>query len=257
MDDHLDELFIAPLDRFIEVRGDIVRRLRSEGSTEAAAAVATIRKPAVSVWVVNQLARSAREDLADLASAGARLEAVQRGAMTGKSVGGFHEARTQEAAAVTRLEKAARLVLPSISAQTMERVLTTLRAGAASAEGRALLSSGRLRFDLEPTGFELFAAGFEPTPPQTAASRKSDEAARRKLEALRSKAREAAEQAVQAAADAQRAADEADMAERRASKASKDAAAAAARADTARDRASRLTDQVSRAEAERASRDVI
>jgi hypothetical protein len=247
MDDHLDELFIAPLDRFIEVRGDIVRRLRSEGSTEAAAAVATIRKPAVSVWVVNQLARSAREDLADLASAGARLEAVQRGAMTGKSVGGFHEARTQEAAAVTRLEKAARLVLPSISAQTMERVLTTLRAGAASAEGRALLSSGRLRFE----------AGFEPTPPQTAASRKSDEAARRKLEALRSKAREAAEQAVQAAADAQRAADEADMAERRASKASKDAAAAAARADTARDRASRLTDQVSRAEAERASRDVI
>jgi hypothetical protein len=254
MDDHLDELFAAPLDRFIEVRRAVVRQLESEGSTEAAAAVAAVRKPSVSVWVVNQLARSTRDDIADLVKAGQKLEAVQRGAITGDPITGFREARAQEAAAIARLERAAKELLPSITAQTLERVRTTLRAGAASSDGRALLAGGRLRHDLEPTGFDLFAAGFQPQPNANAVSTsKSDEAARRKLDALRSKARAAEEQAVVAAADAQRAADEADMAERRAGKAREEAASAAARAETARDHAARLAEQVALAEANRAS----
>jgi hypothetical protein len=249
MEDDLDQLFAAPLDRFIQTRHELVRRLKTEGSKEEAAAVAAIRKPSVSVWVVNQLARSAGEDLADLAAAGERLEAVQRAAVTGGAITGYPEARAQEAAAIARLEKAARRVLPAITAQTQERVLTTLRAGAASTEGRALLASGRLNHDLEPTGFDLFAAGLQPPAPKPAPGSKSDEAARRKLEALRPRARQAAEDAEMAAANAQRAADEADMAERRAGKAKRDAASAARRAETARADAARLADQVARAEA--------
>ncbi|MGF1667234.1 MAG: hypothetical protein ACFCVC_13290 [Acidimicrobiia bacterium] len=251
MDDHLDELFAAPLDRYIEVRGDIVRRLKSEGSTEAAAAVAAIRKPSVSVWVVNQLARSAGADLADLAEAGTKLEAVQRGAMNGGPVTGYQEARAQEAAAIARLEKAARRVMPSITAQTQDRVLTTLRSGAASTEGRAMLAAGRLVHDLEPSGFELFSAGLQPQPPQPLKPSRAEEAAHRKLEALRSKAHQAQERAIVASADAQRASDEAEMAARRALKARAEATSAAQRAEAARSEADRLAEQLTRAEAER------
>ncbi len=250
---HLDELFAAPLDRFVEVRGDIVRRLKAEGAHSEAAAMAAQRKPGLSVWVVNQLARTAAEDLAALTGAGERLEAVQRAAMTGGATGGYAEARAQEAEALARLDKAVRRLLPSITAQVRDRILTTLRSGAASTEGRAMLAAGRLTHDLEPSGFDLFSAGFQPQPPQPpqpAKASKAEEAARRRLEALRSKTQLAHERAVVAVSDAQRASDEAEMAERRARRARTEATSAARRAETARSDAARLAELLTQAEAD-------
>ena len=154
----LANLYAIPLDQFTAARNDLAARLDAEDNKEAAIRVKRLKKPSVSAWAVNQLARTREIDLARMLKAGEALEKAQQAVLSGKPAD-FEKARKEEGAAVRVLREAAKEVLPSVSAAILDRIAQTLRA-ASTAEGRARLKEGRLTEDLEPAGFEAFA-GFD------------------------------------------------------------------------------------------------
>ena len=169
----LDNLYAAPLDQFVKVRNEIAARLKKDGDEAAAARVAALKKPSVSAWTVNQLARSGSLDLQRLIKAGEALELAQSRAMSGEDSSGFEEARRDEAAAISLLRSAAREVLGAASPAVLDRIVSTLRAGVATPEGRTLLKQGRLTEDLEPSGFGSFAGMSASISPKESRPRKS------------------------------------------------------------------------------------
>ena len=188
----LDELYAVPLDQFVKVRNEIAGRFKKDGDEEAASRVAGLKKPSVSAWAVNQLARAGSLDLQRLIRAGEALEQAQSRAMSGGDSTGFEAARRDEAAAVSLLRTSAKKVLPSASPAVLDRIVSTLRAGIATPEGRDLLKQGRLTEDLEPSGFGSFAGLSAPAAPQGATARKAGAGKRQdKVETLRKRGREA------------------------------------------------------------------
>jgi hypothetical protein len=212
-----------------------------------AARIGELKKPSVSAWAVNQLARQRELDVQRLIKTGEALEQAQREAIEGGESNGFQAARRDEAAALGRLVDEATKIIPSASSSTLERVAKTLRAAAATPEGRNLIRQGRLTEDLEPPGFEALA-GLAPKKPRAATRRRAPSvpAGRaRRLEALRQKKQAADEEAKRTAAEAkglELAAREADQSARKARKA---AEAARKRADAAAAQATRIEAELS------------
>jgi hypothetical protein len=119
--------------------------------------VQELRKPTLSAWTVNQLARRRRKEIDLLLDAGHRLATAQRALLTGGGQKAFDEARKREQGALKRLQEAAPTILGKrASATTLERVVSTLRAAALSDEARPDLARGRLTADVSLTGFEAF-----------------------------------------------------------------------------------------------------
>src|SRR4029453_1473662 len=52
-----DELFGLPPEEFVAARDDLARRLKREGDAKAAARIKALRRPPLSAWAVNRLAR--------------------------------------------------------------------------------------------------------------------------------------------------------------------------------------------------------
>jgi hypothetical protein len=182
---------------------------------------------------VNQLARRRELDVQRLVKAGEALEQAQRGAMSGGGASGFEAARREEDAAIRRLLDAAEEIA-SASGTTRDRVAKTLRAAAATSEGRRLVKQGGLAEDLEPPGFEALAGL---APGKRAASKRRPKTdrddgrqLRRQIETLRRRKREAD-------AVSEQRADEARELERRAREAGQIARKAKQVAETARKRA--------------------
>jgi hypothetical protein len=232
MADEVDRLYALPLDEFTRARNELAKEAKDP-------AIRSLRKPSVSAWAVNQLARRREVDVRRLLRAAEALEQAQRDALGGGDQGAFERARRDEREAVRRLRAAAAELLRDAghpaSDATLERVAKTLHAAAASADGREQLRAGRLTDDLEPQGFDALA-GMTPAGPRgkrasrrpagpTAAERRRAKAARAELEEAR---REAA-----AAADRLR---EAERALRLAEREVEQARAAADRAATKADR---------------------
>jgi len=238
-DEELDELYGAPLSEFVPVRNELARRLRSEGRKEEADQVAALKKPPVAVWAVNQLARRERRDVDRLLDVGHRLRAAHGETDPEKARKAFTAARDAEREALGRLTKAAADLLEqeqgAASQAMLDRVASTLRAGAVTEEGRELLARGTLTDELTTTGFEL-AAGLTPKAAATRPKRaKSDVgAARKALDEARSRQRDADRRV----RDAQREVDDARRALESAEAALEEARAEAAEAATAAETAS-------------------
>lgn len=66
MDDALDRVYEVPLAGFIAERDRLAKEAAAAGDKEAAAAIRSLKKPSVSVWAVNQLARRHPEAVDDL-----------------------------------------------------------------------------------------------------------------------------------------------------------------------------------------------
>ena len=79
MTDPLDDLYAAPLSDFTAVRNRIASELKDAGDDAGAARVKVLKKPPVTVWVINQLARGASDDLEALLAASVALEAALDG----------------------------------------------------------------------------------------------------------------------------------------------------------------------------------
>jgi hypothetical protein len=161
IEDELDRLYGVDLGDFVAERTRLMGLLRKEGRRAKAQQVQELRKPSLSVWAVNQLARERRKDIDLLLDAAHRLAVAQRALLTG---GGdrqaFERASTTEREVLNRLSQAARSILAErASAATLERVTSTLRAAAASDAARVDLARGRITTDIDLAGFEAFAGG--------------------------------------------------------------------------------------------------
>jgi hypothetical protein len=244
----LDKLYAAPLDQFVKVRNDIAGRLRTDGDEVAAARVAALRKPTVSAWAVNQLARTGSIDLQRLIKAGEALEQAQSRALSGEDSSGFQAARRDEAAAISLLRTAAKQVLPSTSAAILDRIVTTLRAGAATPEGRGLIKQGRLTEDLEPAGFDAFSGVSATIAPKTTARKAGSSKQQDKVESLRKRMQEAEKSAKALDAEASDLEDEAREAEALARKANRAAESTRKRADSAASEAQKIKAQLAELE---------
>jgi hypothetical protein len=241
----LDRLYAAPREEFVKVRNELARRFREEGERAIATRIGELKKPTVSAWAVNQLARRRELDVQRLVNAGEALETAHREAISGGDASGFEQARRDEDAAVRRLLAAAE-ELGTASGATLDRIGRTLRAAAATPEGRRAVKQGRLEEDLEPPGFDALA-GLAGAAPRAKKERKQTERKRpqREIETLRQRKDEAdaeSERAVEEARELERRAREA---EQLAKKAQRAAESARKRADTAAAKAQRLEDQLS------------
>jgi hypothetical protein len=272
-----DELFGLSPEEFVATRDEVARRLRREGDTEAARRVKALRRPSLSAWAVNQLARSQQRALEGLLAAGERLRAAHQAALAGGDAAELRSATRAEREAVAGLVSAAldrlREAGHPTTETTRDRIAATLHAGAASPEAADLVRHGRLTADLDPSGFGAAPGGPAAAPgrpaaapgrPATgaevdgdrAAAAEDDVAARRARRAAavaarddaRKRARLAADQAVLATRQAERLGRLADQAEREARRARSTAAAAIEAASTARERATRAARELREAE---------
>jgi hypothetical protein len=111
LEDELDRLYGVELADFVAERTRLARALRKEGRQVEAARVQELRKPSLSVWTVNQLARRRRKDVGLLLDAGHRIAVAQHALLTGGDQKAFERARKDEQAALKRLVQAARSIL--------------------------------------------------------------------------------------------------------------------------------------------------
>jgi hypothetical protein len=265
-----DELFGLPPEEFVATRDEVARRLRREGDTEAARRVKALRRPSLSAWAVNQLARSQQQALEGLLVAGERLRAAHQAALAGGDAADLRAATRAEREAVAGLVSAAldrlREAGHPTTETTRDRIAATLHAGAASPEAADLVRHGRLTADLDPSGFGAAPGGPAAAPGRPAAgaevdgdraaAAEDDAAARRARRAAaaaarddaRKRARLAADQAVLATRQAERLGRLADQAEREARRARSTAAAAIEAASTTRERATRAARELREAE---------
>lgn len=217
MADEADDLYALPLEEFTQARNELAKRLEDPSIKE-------LKKPSVSAWAANQLARKREVDVRRLLRAGERLEQAQRGIVGGGDQNAFAEAQQEERDAVRRLRsEAAKLLQESghpASDATLERLASTLHAAAATEEGRIALRGGRLTEDLEPLGFGALQ-GVVPKAggPRAAARPASKPRPNRQLEKVRAELAAAREEAEATEKEAKAAEREADRARRAADRA--------------------------------------
>lgn len=237
LDEELDRLYGTPLADFTRARDALARELRQSGDREAAEDVKALSKPSISVWTVNQLARTERMQVRSLLTAADRVRAAQAELLGGGSPDELQEAAARQREVVGALLESAKSVLgaaghPATEA-TLERVRKTLSAVGADEEGRRLVETGRLTEDLDPAGFGSLAPGAAPKTKRPAKSSRASargkrptgraarekekriEAAEAKLKALEAQASEL-KQRVAAARDEARQAERAAQAAKRA-----------------------------------------
>src|SRR5512132_864609 len=175
VEDAVAGLYRLPLAEFVAGRDQLARRLRAAGDREAARRVAALRRPSVSAWAANQLARAAPHALAELLEVGAALAQAQQDALAGQpgAARRLRSASAQLRAAISRLSQRAETLLlragHAASDATLARLAATLQAAATGDHlTRAALAEGRLAGDLDPAGFglpsEAAPADAAPTP---------------------------------------------------------------------------------------------
>ncbi|MGZ3428492.1 MAG: hypothetical protein ACXVCV_17690, partial [Polyangia bacterium] len=146
----------APPRAFVAERKRIADELKAAGRLEEARAAAKLKRPSASVWAVNQLARRAPDELAELLELGASLRAGERKLMRGGSAGDFmadaRTARQKVAALSRRAEQALREAgQQQVTLSLARKIAQTLHAaGIGDDETRAKLEAGRLEEDLQP-----------------------------------------------------------------------------------------------------------
>jgi hypothetical protein len=156
VEEAIDAVYAAELDRFVETRDAQARALRDEGRRDDAATIAGLRKPTVPAWTINQLARRRRREIDLLLDAGRRLVDGQRSALAGSGRAELDRARkTQEDALAALLRSSRDLFGNRASETTLRRIEETLRAAAVSPEGRELLAKGRFEREGADTGWSV------------------------------------------------------------------------------------------------------
>ena len=226
----MDELFGAPLATFTKERDRLAKELAASEETDAATAVKALKKPSVSTWAVNQLARVRSSDVDALVTLHEELE----GAGDAKELRRIQDARKK---LISGLSDAAATVLEdaghSAASATMQRVAQTLLS-ASSGDDLLVLRKGRLTHDLESSGFGAMS-GFEAAA-DSEPFRKDEQKARARAEELSSKAAEAEAAANEARRLADSAQAEVGRLVKEAERAEKRAEQARSKADAALDR---------------------
>ncbi|MDQ3915754.1 MAG: hypothetical protein M3323_10585 [Actinomycetota bacterium] len=224
VDRELEQLYAVPLEEFTPARNELARRLKEAGQDGDAARVKKLKKPPVSAWAVNQLARHEADGIARLLALVDRLKEA-------RSAAELHSLGAERRELVAKMARRAGELMEAAghtaSAATLQHVTQTLQAGGEDEE-RDLLQRGVLSQDLAPAGFDALGSlgAFDDAPPPVPSP------AAEELEELRQVAAEAEEEAA-------RLTEEAERAEAAAVRASEAASKARRRAREARERAQR------------------
>ena len=168
VDEVAAELLAGPLNEFTTGRNAKAKELKAGGQGELAAEVATLKKPPVAVWAVNQLARRNKPVLERLRRAGEAVVQAQSGAVSGRKNAAL-ELRSASDALQRELEVAVRAAGDVLRADghaadeaTLRRVQEMLRLAAVSGgetwdrlQRGALISEPRAGEDMLTAAFAL------------------------------------------------------------------------------------------------------
>jgi hypothetical protein len=172
------ELYEQPLADFVRARNALAARLKKAGRAAEGEEVKRIPKPTIVVWAINQVARSAPDDVSRFVDAVADLQRVHLA-----EAGRVSQARENERQARQRVLDRARDVLVGAggapSPTIVSRLSTTLLGAAAQPQLRSDLRSGRLQRELQPSGFELLEGAAKPPPLSAPGPRKAPDRPRR------------------------------------------------------------------------------
>ena len=154
----LDDLFRLRPEEFTAARNALAKRLKSEGERERAAEVQVLRKPTVTAWALNQVAREQPEVVDRVIHAGEGLRSAME-----KAIGGdrsnFQSAQSEERHSIQEAVDAASTVMEAAGVQVTEtsrqRMTDTLRAATVDASVEDLLRRGVLVADTSAPGFGL------------------------------------------------------------------------------------------------------
>ncbi len=203
----------------------MAKALRKDGQRESADELASLRKPSVAAWAVNQLVRTRARELQALFSAGDALQSAQSDLLAGSGdARALREAVTNEREAVEALVDLARGLLSSggheLTPTTLERVSQSLHAAALDEDARAEVEAGCLTRELHHVGLGQGGVAGQPAPAAHTKARAGAKSAKAKRAVREETKRERAErersereraQAIKAArraeADARRAAE--------------------------------------------------
>jgi hypothetical protein len=145
-------LYGLSLEEFTQARDALAKELRQAGNKEAADEVRALRKPPVSAWTVNQLARRHPQEMKALVKAGEGLRKAQRSAVGGGGPDALRDATRAHRDRLDELTSFARQELDA-DGQTLQRAVQTLRSASVDKEASKALLEGTLTADVEQAGF--------------------------------------------------------------------------------------------------------
>jgi hypothetical protein len=240
-----DELYALPPEEFVERRDSAAREAKAD-DPETAKAIRALKKPSTAAWLLNQLVRANRDDVASLLDLSAALRLAQS-RLEGAQL---RELSKQRRLAVNALVREARELSAHLGKQASESVAReveqSLEAALSSADAAQAVESGRLTTALNPD------AGFGSGAPHLHVVREKEQAGRRAAaksvaaNSVAAKRGEAGGSAAKRAAakEARAAADALARAEKAATQAADDVRAVTARRDEAVAEVGNLTEQI-------------
>lgn len=154
-----EELYGAPLRAFAAERKRLAAELKANGEVAAARRVAALPRPTLPAWVVNQLWRTAQDEIESLFEAGARMRAGEAAA--------WDEQRAILQALAARAAKVLASDRHAASPATLRRVTSTLQSLSAAGDFGPD-RPGQVAVDRDPPGFEVLGGELPPPPERPA-----------------------------------------------------------------------------------------
>ncbi|NUP77096.1 MAG: hypothetical protein HOV96_06050 [Nonomuraea sp.] len=148
LDEVAGRLYAVPPPEFTAARAAEARAAKDAGDVRLSREIAKLRKPTVSAWAVNRLAREHPDDLAELLDVGERLRAAWQAQDAGE-LAGLTQRRGEVTARVARLARQA----GGLSAAAGTEVDQTLDAAVVDADAAEQVRAGRLAKPLSYSGF--------------------------------------------------------------------------------------------------------
>ena len=186
----VDELYRLPLEEFTSARNALAKTLSGDDKR----IVASLPKPTVPMWAVNQLYWNDRATYKALIDAAEKLRSAHRAVLGGKKAD-LRKPDEVHRAALDRAAAKATSLLEQAAGRVSEPARDTIRRALAALPNDE--QAGRLTREPEAVGFSLFAGvtprptktSAPPKPDRTSTQKKPDEAAARR-EAQREQQRE-------------------------------------------------------------------
>ena len=147
-----EELYALSPSDFTAARDERVAQARTSGNRDLARAIGALRRPTVSAWLVNQLAREAGDQVGELLALGESLRRAQQD-LAGEQVRELSAQRRRLVAAlVTEAKRLSERDGRAVGLQVEREVEATLQAALADADAAAAVRAGCLASPLSYAG---------------------------------------------------------------------------------------------------------
>ncbi|GAA2164359.1 hypothetical protein [Actinomadura napierensis] len=169
-----DELYGVVPEEFVATRTRLAREAKADGDAALAKRIGGLRRPTLSAWAVNLLARSASDDLGRLLEVGARMREAWG---SGSGLGDLEQQRARLVAVLLRRagDLAGEQGRP-LRDQAVREVEDTLQAATVDEDIAAEVRDGRLPQPRSHTGFVPAGFALAPEPAQKPKTEKQPKA---------------------------------------------------------------------------------